>query len=348
MATFDQTQLATTTFHLAQRNATHSSEASDNFPKHTPRYYYYPRMATATCSSAIYGHAFRDPVPAQPTLIPTATTHAQGRQLLDQPLLVGGGVGWSTSWALPEPEPELRQDLQLQQQQRTQPDGDEMAMDDLPTLEMGEMDGLNMMDFLPELELGGDGAAGGEALMVPWESPTADDIDSPSVFRCDSPDLLSPASTKQAAATAAQPQPQHQQQPRRVQFGASNRVRTIPAVVSGVAIPFAFGVPPPDTDVWLKENDGPSRSSAMVDLLLRAYFEHGATSSEYMQHVLGAENCAEIAGSAAEIAGLCWQLAEKIDRVPEGGAVGVLPSNTRLGAAHAPGVRMLAQWMWSC
>eukprot|EP01046_Picozoa_sp_COSAG06_P100146 COSAG06_NODE_46265_length_348_cov_0.767068_2_plen_56_part_01 len=34
VATFDQTQLAATTT-FQQRNATHSSEASDNFPKHT-------------------------------------------------------------------------------------------------------------------------------------------------------------------------------------------------------------------------------------------------------------------------------------------------------------------------
>ncbi len=168
-------------------------------------------------------------------------------------------------------------------------------------------------------------------------------MDSP-VFRCDSPGQLSPAVEKVATgvrqATGAAKNS--------VRFGASNRIRTIPAVVSGVAIPFAFGVCPADTDEWLKENDGPSRSSAMLDLLLRAYFEKGATTVEYLQHVLGQQNCEEIARSAAELAGVCFQLAEKLEAVGADGAVGVLPSNTRMNAAHAPGVRTLAEWMWSC
>merc|ERR1711871_894238 len=173
------------------------------------------------------------------------------------------------------------------------------------------------------------------------------EMDSPSVFRCDSPDLRSPQATEKKTLVAALAQAQPQQR-KRVSFGAVNRVRTIPAVAHGQEIAFAFGVPPPDMDVSLKQNDGPSRSSAMMDLLLRAYFEHGATTTEYLQHVPGAENCEAVSGCAPDLAGLCTQLADQIESGPEGGQVGVLPSNSKLGAAHVPGLRTLAQWMWSC
>jgi len=252
---------------------------------------------------------------------------------------VGGLPSWSASWGgLPEPEPEQRP---LQQMHET--DGPAEV-----EMSLGEMEGL--MDFLPELELGDEA----NELVQPWVPPTstanAQEMDSPSVFRCDSPDLLSPMSTKSSvqAQAQAQAQQQQQQQRKRVSFGAFNRVRTIPAVAHGQEIAFAFGVPPPDMDACLKENDGPSHSSAMMDLLLRAYFEHGATTTEYFQHVLGAENCAAVSACATELAGLCTQLADQIESGPEGSTVGVLPSNSKLGAAHVPGVRTLAQWMWSC
>merc|ERR1719498_2075457 len=173
-------------------------------------------------------------------------------------------------------------------------------------------------------------------------------MDSPNVFRCESPGMVSPAATKAATKLAAQTLPEPQKQRKRVSFGTSNRVRTIPPVAYGKEIAFAFGVQPPDEDAQLKQNDGPSRSSAMMDLLLRAYFEHGATTTEYLQHVLGAENCEAVSGCAPHLAGLCTQLADQIESGPEGSHVGVLPSNSKLSAAHVPGLRTLAQWMWSC
>jgi len=275
-------------------------------------------MAAVACSPPLYAHAFNEHVPA----------------------MAGAGPSWSTTWAtggLPEPEPELRPEQQMQE-------ANGMAMDDeLPAL--GEME--EMMEFLPDLDLRDQAS---EDLVQPWaplqHTPHGPEMDSPNVFRCDSPDS-SPMSTK--AATQSNPAPaQHQKQRKQVSFGAFNRVRTIPAVRHGEEIAFAFGVQPPDVDAQLKQNDGPSRSSAMMDLLLRAYFEHGATTTEYLQHVLGPENCAAIGACASELAGLCTQLADQIESAPEGGLVGVLPSNSKLGVAHAPGVRTLAQWMWSC
>jgi len=272
-------------------------------------------MAAIACSPTLYAHAFRD----EPT--------------------------WSASWGgrslgvAPEPEPEQRPEQEMQE-------ADPMASEDeLSFLVMGEMEG--MMEYLPELELG----ESSEELVEPWTPtvPTKQEMDSPGVFRCDSPDMLSPAASKEAATkVSAQTPAEAQKYRKRVSFGVSNRVRTIPAVAHGKEIAFAFGVPPPDTDTRLKENDGPSRSSAMMDLLLRAYFEHGATTTEYMQHVLGAENCAAITACASELAGLCTHLADQIEAAPAGGQVGVLPSNCKLGAAHAPGLRTLAQWMWAC
>jgi len=294
-------------------------------------------MAATACSPNLYAHAFRDePSPTRVDLV------------------VGGGPTWSVTWAggapgsraepTPEPEPELRPEQQMQE-------ADPMATDDeLSFLIMGEMEG--MMEYLPELELGDEPS---EELVQPWaptvstqRAASAEEMDSPSVFRCDSPGMLSPAATKAATKAAAQTPPDPQKQRKRVSFGTSNRVRTIPAVAHGKEVAFAFGVPPADTDTCLKENDGPSRSSAMMDLLLRAYFEHGATTTEYMQHVLGAENCAAITACASELAGICTHLADQIEAAPAGGHVGVLPSNSKLGAAHAPGIRTLAQWMWAC
>jgi len=294
-------------------------------------------MTAIACSPNLYAHAFRDePAPTRVDLV------------------VGGAPTWSATWAgrplgssnelAPEPEPELRPEQQMQE-------ADPMATDDeLSSLIMGEMEG--MMEFLPELELGDES---GEELVQPWaptvptqHAASAQEMDSPNVFRCESPGMVSPAATKAATKLAAQTPPEPQKQRKRVSFGTSNRVRTIPAVAYGKEIAFAFGVPPPDTDACLKENDGPSRSSAMMDLLLRAYFEHGATTTEYMQHVLGAENCAAITSCASELAGLCTHLADQIEAAPAGGQVGVLPSNSKLGAAHAPGIRTLAQWMWAC
>lgn len=275
-----------------------------------------------TCSPALYEHAFREPAPT----------------------LISGVPSWSTTWdsALPEPEPEVRFGGQQTH------DADAMATEDeLPCLSIGEMDG--MMDFLPELELGDETC---EELVQPWTpsaTQTMQDMDSPSVFRCDSPGMLSPSTsaTAPSKSTAQAPAQPHKLR-KRVTFGACNRVRTIPAVSNGVEVKFAFGVGPADTDECLKTNDGPSRSSAMMDLLLRAYFERGATTTEYMQHVLGADNCAAISAHASELAELCSHLADQIDSMPEGGVVGVLPSNSRLGAAHVPGIRTLAQWMCSC
>ena len=274
----------------------------------------------AICSPSLYAHAFRD--------------HA--------PHLVGAVPSWSASWGALEPEPEPRET--------------EIGCDSMTTEEeedflmMGEMDG--MLEFLPELDLGEE-TCEEQRLVQPWVSPqpqsasSLHEMDSPGVFRFDSPEP-SDAKTSAAHPQMQQKQQQQQQQRKRVSFGAVNRVRTIPAVAHGVEIAFAFGVTPADTDACLKETDGPSRTSAMMDLLLRAYFERGATTTEYMQHVLGAENCALITACAAELAGLCTHLADQLEAAPEGGVVGVLPSNSRLGAPHAPGLRTLAQWMWSC
>jgi len=271
-------------------------------------------MAAIACSPPLYAHAFRE----EPTW---------------SPCWAGRSLG-----AAPEPEPEQRPEQQIQE-------ADPMATEDELSFLMGEMEG--MMEYLPELELGDEPS---EELVQPWAPtvPTKQEMDSPGVFRCDSPDMVSPAGKDAATKLSAQTPAEAQKKCKRVSFGASNRVRTIPAVAHGKEIAFAFGVPPPDTDTCLKENDGPSRSSAMMDLLLRAYFEHGATTTEYMQHVLGAENCAAITACASELAGLCTHLADQIEAAPTGGQVGVLPSNSKLGAAHAPGIRTLAQWMWAC
>jgi hypothetical protein len=276
----------------------------------------------AICSPSLYAHAFHE--------------HA--------PHLVGAVPSWSASWGAPEPEPEPRErDTEVVDSMTTEEEED--------FLMMGEMEG--MLEFLPELDLG-EGACEAQHLMQPWvppqpqSAPSLQEMDSPGVFRCDSPDPEVPSEAKASAAYLQMQQPQPQQQRKRVSFGAVNRVRTIPAVAHGAEIAFAFGVTPADTDAWLKDTDGPSHTSAMMDLLLRAYFERGATTTEYMQHVLGAESCAAITACAAELAGLCTHLADQLEAAPEGGVVGVLPSNSRLGAPHAPGLRTLAQWMWSC
>lgn len=297
-------------------------------------------MATTTCSPA-YGSAFREPAPTAPAFNAaplSATLHALGLTLGAQQ----AAPAWT--WALPEPEPEQPQQLVQQQleEQQLEEQGRmiEMALDSL-------VDDAFSMELLPDLDMGDDGC---DDMVEPWSSPAIQEketttaqqeemLNSP-VFRCDSPSELAELEKVATGVRRAAK--------KSVSFGASNRIRTIPAVVSGVPIPFAFGVGPADLDEWLKENDGPSRSSAMLDMLLRAYFEHGATTVEYLQRVLGQQNCEEIARSAAELAGMCFQLAEKLEDVGVDVAVGVLPSNTRMNAAHAPGVRTLAKWMWSC
>lgn len=144
---------------------------------------------------------------------------------------------------------------------------------------------------------------------------------------------------------------EHGQKPqkpqKRVRFHSTNQVRTIPAVTQAMGVDNAQ---PADAEAWMKRNDGPSHSSIQIDRLVRAMFEHRTTTVERLQAVLGPQACAEVQAAAPEIAGRLYSLAECLAQLtPEVGRahIGLLPSNVRLGARHAPGIRQLARWLWS-
>ena len=69
-----------------------------------------------------------------------------------------------------------------------------------------------------------------------------------------------------------------------------------------------------DGECWLKEHDGPSHASVMMDALLHAFFEKGGNKSlGALQFVLGAKMCVDVGTSAAELSGRCWQLAGQLE-----------------------------------
>ena len=291
----------------------------------------YPRnhrsMAAAdTFYTALSSHAFREPAPAAPL---------------------------RAAWA-PQPEPEP---------QPAAHDND-MALD-------WEMDGIGGLDCLPDLLWDEDDAT---AVFQPWVSPCSSGIeqkpttapketaasdgpdesgsdgDSPSVFRCDEPASRKRDSDAMQGVAVGIKRQNSGARKKRVTFGAVNRVRTIPAVVCGVP---QSGVLRADCEEQLKTTDGPSRASALVDLLVRCFYseEGGVTNVQYLQHLLSSVDAsarADVAAAAPQISGLCWQLAEKLSAIPDGGHSGMLPSNTRLCAAHAEGCKTIAEWLWSC
>merc|ERR1712093_889034 len=103
------------------------------------------------------------------------------------------------------------------------------------------------------------------------------DGDSPSVFRCDEPASRKRDSDAMQGVAVGIKRQNSGARKKRVTFGAVNRVRTIPAVVCA------------DCDERLKTTDGPSRASALVDLLVRCFYseEGGVSSVQYLQHLLG-------------------------------------------------------------
>lgn len=159
-----------------------------------------------------------------------------------------------------------------------------------------------------------------------------------------------------------------------VQFTSSNIVRIIPAAPAVGAeeaeADEAADARVADTEVWMKTNDGPSSCSVQVDRLIRAMFEHRCSSCAALQRALGPQACAEVQADAPEIAGRLYSLGERLAELGGGGSayaaagaegeggrqgrggegrqhIGLLPSNARLCARHGPGVRQLAQWLWS-
>ena len=63
--------------------------------------------------------------------------------------------------------------------------------------------------------------------------------------------------------------------------------------------------------------------------------------------VLGHNACQAIAAVPPEIlADRLRQLGSRLEQGPATGHIGMLPSNSRLGQVHAPGVAQLAAWLW--
>ena len=199
-----------------------------------------------------------------------------------------------------------------------------------------------------------DGGWGLEPLCLDSEAaapivPTAMMI-SP-VFSFDSPEPLSHSRKR--------PRPQDDEEeeglrarPRVVSFGPSNRVRLIAdssSSSSSSSAPLAAkSCAPADDDGSepIKQNDGPSHVSLLLSVLIYAYFGSSVTTIEQLLAALGPARALEVCESGADVSALCNALADKLEKAAAAGAtVGVLPSNVRLGAAHQPGVKQLAEWL---
>lgn len=104
-----------------------------------------------------------------------------------------------------------------------------------------------------------------------------------------------------------------------------------------------------DLPAQMKRNDGPEQNSFHVDLMVRTYFEVQPATVQDLQLALGHDNCKAIASSAPAIAGRLDALSARLEEISECDAhIGMLPSNSRLGAVHLPGVQQLAAWLWAC
>lgn len=160
---------------------------------------------------------------------------------------------------------------------------------------------------------------------------------SPVFGRVAPPSASSGTDSINTAAAALSERAAHERRARqRVAFGTTNCVRTIGAPAAA------------DSECWLKEHDGPNRPSIMMDSLLHAFFEKGGNKSlEALQFALGADLCRDIGASAAELSGRCWQLAAQLEAAEAGAGIGVLPSCSHVCGRHAPGVKVLAQWLWT-
>ena len=137
-------------------------------------------------------------------------------------------------------------------------------------------------------------------------------------------------------------------------FSSVNQVRTLSDFdVANFFCEFALLAPGmrqssgTDSQVQMKKHDGPDLATVQMDVLVRAYFRHQPNTVQELQMVLGHNACQAIAAVPPEIlADRLRQLGSRLEQGPATGHIGMLPSNSRLGQVHAPGVAQLAAWLW--
>jgi hypothetical protein len=90
----------------------------------------------------------------------------------------------------------------------------------------------------------------------------------------------------------------------------------------------------------LKENDGPSVDSALLDRLIVAFFEKGnIRSADGVREFVGQENLSTSGASVAE------RLEYIVETLRSGRRVGLLPSNARLGPEHSVRLARLLDYL---
>jgi hypothetical protein len=94
----------------------------------------------------------------------------------------------------------------------------------------------------------------------------------------------------------------------------------------------------------MKEQDGPSKNTLLVDLLVRTLFNQKPRTAEELGGFLGPQACADIADAATDLAGRLSALQERLSSTPEGSCIAMLPSNSKLTAQHVPWIQQLAGW----
>eukprot|EP01051_Picozoa_sp_SAG22_P010858 SAG22_NODE_1003_length_6085_cov_1.461243_2_plen_153_part_00 len=99
-------------------------------------------------------------------------------------------------------------------------------------------------------------------------------------------------------------------------------------------------------DEAMKTQDGPSQGALLVDLLVRTMFSLKPRSADQMQQMIGPDHCAQLqaAGAAANVAERLATLQQRLADLPEDGCIAMLPSISKLTAAHVPRIRQLARW----
>lgn len=90
----------------------------------------------------------------------------------------------------------------------------------------------------------------------------------------------------------------------------------------------------------LKENDGPSVDSALLDRLIVAFFEKGnIRSADGVREFVGQDNLSASGASVAE------RLEYIVETLRSGRRVGLLPSNARLGPEHSVRLARLLEYL---
>ena len=95
----------------------------------------------------------------------------------------------------------------------------------------------------------------------------------------------------------------------------------------------------------VKEHDGPSVGSGLVDHLIRTLFNDQPRDSAALCTMLGPAQCAEVAKHSLDIATRFDELVARLQALEPGGAYGLLPSNSKLTKQHIVWIQQLASWV---